>query len=419
MMIDSTAREFIANRSQKKIMSVNLLDLAHMISVSMDLMEDGIYHHGQRVAYIAFRVFKELYPDSEAFPIVLASFLHDIGIDSGEKKKEARNFIVDDHILAKHTKDGEMLLSNVDLLKDIRSIVKHHHTLYEDISKIGVGDTIPIEAQVISLADRVEVLINPSQYILSQKRRIIDKVKGFSGTMFNPKVVSCFLKLAQQESFWLDIDNQYMNYRLWERNFDKKIIAYEKDIRQFAALCAEIVDRKSPFTHIHSKRVASISKKLGERLNMTHEDLFLLEIAGELHDIGKLSIPISILHKEDKLTSEEYRMIRQHTYHTYYLIDRLNTMDKVRDWAGFHHERLDGSGYPFHLKASDLDLGARVLAVADITTALSEDRPYRKQLAKAQIMDILWGQVKDNKIDGDVVNALEMNFEYIRGDYYA
>lgn len=88
-------------------------------------------------------------------------------------------------------------------------------------------------------------------------------------------------------------------------------------------------------------------------------------------------------------------------------------MDNVRDWASFHHEKLDGSGYPFHLKANQLDLGSRVMTVGDIATALSEDRPYRSRLTKDQIMEILWDLVKNNKIDGDVVKTLECNFDYI------
>ena len=405
-------RNKIDIQEEGKIMTVNLLDLANMLSVSVDLMEDGVYHHGQRVAYIAYRIFQELYPGEDAFNLVLASFLHDIGIDSDEKKKEARNFIVDEIILSRHTIDGEKLLSKVDLLEDTRSIVKHHHTQFKDIIKLN-GEIVPIEAQIIALADRIEVLIDPHQYILDQTVDIISKIKKFSGTMFNPKIVDCFIELAEKEAFWLDIDNEYAHFRLWQKKFGRKSIAYEKDIRQFAILCGDIVDRKSPFTSNHSKRVASISRKLGQTLFMSDKDVFLLEIAGELHDIGKLSIPTSILHKNGGLTAEEYRIIKQHSYYTYYLIDRLNTMDMVRDWAAFHHERLDGSGYPFHLKGNQLDLGSRVMAVADIVTALSEDRPYRNRLEKNQIMKILWDMVKNNKIDGDVVRSLESNYDFI------
>lgn len=398
--------------NDEKIISVNLLNLAHMLSESVDLMEDGVYHHGQRVAYIAFRIFEELYPGQDAFNLVLASFLHDIGIDSDEKKKETRKFIVDQHILIKHTNDGERLLGKVDLLKGIRSVVKHHHTSYEDIQKID-DEIVPIEAQIINLADRVDVLIDSRHYILPQTKDIINKVKNYSGSMFHPEIVDCFIKLGEKEAFWLDIDNQYVHYRIWQQKFGRKSIAYENDIRQFANLCGDIVDRKSPFTTTHSKRVAFIAKKLGKALNMTEKDIFLLEIAGELHDIGKLSIPSSILHKEGNLTDEESRIIRQHTYYTYYLIDRLNTMNNVRNWAAFHHEKLDGSGYPFRLKANQLDQGSRILAVADIAAALLEDRPYRSGLSKDQTMYILWDQVKNNKIDGDVVRTLESSFEHI------
>lgn len=175
MMLESPVNE-INIKEHEKVISVNLLDLAQMLSESVDLMEDGVYHHGQRVAYIGLRIFEELYPGQDAFNLVLASFLHDIGIDSDEKKKETRNFIVDQHILSKHTLDGERLLGQVDLLKSIKSIVKHHHTLYKDIERID-GEIVPIEAQIINLADRVDALIDPRHYILEQTKEIINKIK--------------------------------------------------------------------------------------------------------------------------------------------------------------------------------------------------------------------------------------------------
>lgn len=88
-------------------------------------------------------------------------------------------------------------------------------------------------------------------------------------------------------------------------------------------------------------------------------------------------------------------------------------MNQVRDWAAFHHEKLDGTGYPFHKKGQELDLGARIMAVADITAALSEDRSYRKKMSKNEILSILWQQVNKNWIDGDVVRVLERNFDEI------
>jgi len=99
-------------------------------------------------------------------------------------------------------------------------------------------------------------------------------------------------------------------------------------------------------------------------------------------------------------------VIKQHSYYTYCLIDRLNVMDDVRDWAAFHHERLDGSGYPFHLTAGELHLGARVMAVADMVGAITEDRPYREGYGEKETMGIMWEQVRNNRIDGDVVEVL-------------
>jgi HD-GYP domain-containing protein (c-di-GMP phosphodiesterase class II) len=146
---------------------------------------------------------------------------------------------------------------------------------------------------------------------------------------------------------------------------------------------------------------------------MQDQDLFFIEIAGLLHDLGKLAVPHVILHKQGRLTDAEFRIIKQHPYYTYCLINQLKVMDKVRDWAAFHHERLDGSGYPFHLTANELDLGARIIAVADIVGAITENRPYRKGYGKQETMNMMWEQVKNNRIDGDVVDVLSKHFDEI------
>ncbi|MGW8256926.1 MAG: HD-GYP domain-containing protein, partial [Thermoguttaceae bacterium] len=99
--------------------------------------------------------------------------------------------------------------------------------------------------------------------------------------------------------------------------------------------------------------------------------------------------------------------------HTFRVLDSIGGMRQIAEWAAFHHERLDGNGYPFHLGERELTLGSRIMAVADISTALPEDRPYRKGLLKQEALEVLDGFVKNGAIDRNIVAALRENFDEI------
>jgi len=133
-------------------------------------------------------------------------------------------------------------------------------------------------------------------------------------------------------------------------------------------------------------------------------------IAGDLHDVGKLLISDSVLYKTSKLNEAEYQIMKQHSYHTYSILTTIKGFGYVSEWAAFHHERLDGSGYPFHHDDSKLTIGARILAVSDIFTSLNENRPYRKAMEKKDIVGILKDYSKRYFLDKKIVNMLLENY---------
>ena len=138
-----------------------------------------------------------------------------------------------------------------------------------------------------------------------------------------------------------------------------------------------------------------------------------MRLAGYLHDLGKLAVPSEILEKPDKLTAAEFAVIRSHTYYTYRVLEKISGLETVNEWASFHHERLNGDGYPFHRAGDTLSLGSRIMAVADVLTAITEDRPYRAGMAPEKAMGILTSMAEGGVLDPSVVELARVNFDQV------
>ncbi len=140
------------------------------------------------------------------------------------------------------------------------------------------------------------------------------------------------------------------------------------------------LDAKDPYTHGHSLRVTLYSLILASKLGLNDTALEEIETAGLLHDIGKISIPQSVLCKKDKLTDEEFEIMKSHTGNGAKMIQNIKKLSAVASWLKSHHERWDGKGYPCGLKGTDIPLFARIIALADTYDAMTSTRPYRKAL---------------------------------------
>jgi HD-GYP domain-containing protein (c-di-GMP phosphodiesterase class II) len=123
-----------------------------------------------------------------------------------------------------------------------------------------------------------------------------------------------------------------------------------------------------------------------------------------------LAVPNDILEKNGKLNDEEFGFMRKHTYYTYAVLSKINSLEHIAAWAAHHHERQDGNGYPFHVKGNDFSKLARVMAVADVMTALTEDRPYRQGMSRDKTEEILNNMAQDGGIDSSIVRLANRNF---------
>ncbi|MBU4370973.1 MAG: HD domain-containing protein [Proteobacteria bacterium] len=165
---------------------------------------------------------------------------------------------------------------------------------------------------------------------------------------------------------------------------------------------------------MHQQRTAFIAWELGKQAKLEENRIEHIFIAGLLHDLGKLVIPNAILEKPAGLTHAEMAVMKQHTYYTFTVLSTIGGLKMIAEWAAYHHERLDGKGYPFKRNAHEMTLGARIMAVSDIFTAVAEDRPYRNGMPAERIKTILQNQADGGIQDARIVKLLLENIDEIR-----
>lgn len=177
------------------------------------------------------------------------------------------------------------------------------------------------------------------------------------------------------------------------------------------------VEVRNPYTRGHSERVSKYAVLIGEKLNLSDEQLRILRIGGLFHDIGKIGTPDSILLKDSKLTDEEYAKIKRHPTIGTEILSNSEVFKDILPIVKHHHERYDGKGYPDQLKGEEIPLLARITSVADSFDAMSSRRTYRDKLELSNIIDEI-EKNKGTQFDPEMADAfieiLKDNFEKIK-----
>jgi HD-GYP domain-containing protein (c-di-GMP phosphodiesterase class II) len=257
------------------------------------------------------------------------------------------------------------------------------------------GEEIPLLGRILCLAQTVEIFHADggvkAAWAVARRRR---------GRWFDPELVDAFGAIRRDREFWSTLASPDVS--AWEPP-ERTLVVDEPRLDRIAEAFARVIDAKSPFTARHSERVAELAVGAAAVLGFGAVGLRDLRRAALLHDIGKLAISNRILDKPAKLTDEEFAKVREHPLYSLRILERAPCFASIAWIAAAHHERLDGSGYPFGLSAEKLTTSMRVLAVADVYEALTAERPYREALPHETAMGILGRDA----LDGDAVAALE------------
>lgn len=354
-------------------MRINFTQLLSSFSLALDLGENKSLNHAKRTAYIAFKIAEQLQLENLR-DVYYGGLLHDIGVT---KTLSEEHFLM--NRVKNHCVLGSELVDNLPLSPKLPDIINFHHDHFDGTGPNNIaGDEIPLESQVIFLADQLDIRIKPDRNLYSQKSNLMDFVQTHSGKLFNPEIVKVFNFLSNQDSFWLDL--QYNNLDYVEKKLedtDYKDISME-ELLAISEVFGRIIDSKSKFTHRHSTGLANTVTAIAKKHNFPQEDILKLKVSALLHDIGKLAVPNEILEKPGRLTEEEYKIIKSHVYFTKYILGKIEGLEEITEIAGNHHEKLNGSGYAEGLNGTQLTLYDKLLAICDIYTAITEERPYRK-----------------------------------------
>lgn len=404
------------------IIKFNLNQFLLALSDALDFVEIDILgatmHHSKRVAYISLRL-ADLYllNDKEKFDLCSFAVLHDNGLAQEVLLDRLSNNIkISNHNILEqytiHCEIGEENIKGFPFQTEHKNIVKYHHENYDGSGVFALkADEIPLLAQIISLADTVDNLFHFDNPTIENREKIIDFINKNSGILYSPSLVDKFNTLANHTSFWLDLQSANL-----ENLLIKQLPTFEIDISldelvEISAVFRNIVDSNSEFTSNHSSGLSQKMERMAKYYGYDDEKTKKLVIAANLHDLGKLAVSNTILNKNSSLTEEEYKIIKSHTYYTRQALEKVEGFTDIVNWASNHHEKLDGSGYPYGLSAKDLDFESRLMGCLDIYQALTENRPYKKSLNHKDSMDILFHEANQGLIDEKIVKDISKAFQ--------
>lgn len=363
-------------------------ELTIAIASAIDMVNYLLKNHHRRTAVLAWHIGQAMkLSPIELADLCMAAALHDVGALTVSERNDLVQLDVEHP--EPHAILGAAMLEGMPYFENISTIVRYHHHHYSAHHR-----SVPLAAYVLHLADRIEILYKADTHYLLQNAPILDVITRMSGTVFNPLVVEAFFSIAHKDVLWLDLEHMSLSHLLEHLLEHKPSMPLSTEVMEKLALTfSKIIDYRSPFTATHSRGVGKVAYHLAKLAKLDEQKATKIKIAGYLHDIGKLGMSSEIIEKNAQLSDEEFSDIRAHSYFTHLILSEIPAISDIAAWASAHHEKRDGTGYPYHLTNGELTIETDILTFSDLFTALAENRPYRGPMSRDRVLSIIMSEL--------------------------
>ena len=261
------------------------------------------------------------------------------------------------------------------------------------------GEDIPVGARLAALSSTAALLDTTAD-----ADRVVEVVRGGRGQLFDPGLADHLVEHLTALLGELDAADPLTLVLAAEP--EPVATVPTPQLVEIARVFGDLADVKTPYTHGHSRAVAELARAAGEHLELAVQDVDDLELAGLLHDVGRVAVSSAVWDKPGTLATHEWEQVRLHAYHSERILAASERLTGLAPLVGVHHERCDGSGYHRGCSASELSVPARILAAADVYQAMTQARPHRAALGAADIEAELLAEVRAGHLDADAVGAV-------------
>jgi len=374
--------------------------IIEILERTLNHVDSRLIDHGKRVAYLMFNVLapKKKYSDKQLRDICILGMLHDVG---AYKTEEIDRMVIFETInVWEHSVYGYLFLKYFSPLKNFAPVIYYHHEKCDEITHLSTEHQLL--AQLISLCDRADVFLQHGGKAVDFKNH----VEKYRDIKYRSDVIEMFSESG------VDIDRVFDHINS-DTEFNKVFYGTpltDDEAISYIKMVIFSIDFRSSQTVIHTAGATCISGLLAGLLGMNMNAIKRVRTGAMLHDIGKVGIPIHILESTEKLNDSDMEIMKTHVSITEKILEGSVDND-IKDIAARHHEKLDGSGYPRQLKADDIALPERIVAIADIFMALCQRRTYKEAFPKEKVIDILKGMT--DRLDPQIISLVIEHFDEI------
>ena len=374
--------------------------IINIMEKTLNHMDPRLVNHGKRVAYLMFRILEPLrmYNNKKLRDICILAMLHDIG---AYKTEEIDKMVIfETSNTWEHSVYGYLFLKYYSPLKEMADVVRYHHSLCSEIEHLDSDRKLL--TQLLSMCDRIDIFLKYSK----DANGIRDHLQKYRDKKYFGYVTDIFLKSD------IDISSVYdgMNSDAVFNEIFYNTPLTGDEVDGYIRMIIFSIDFRSSQTVIHTVTTACTACCLAGFLGIGKKDAEKIKTGAMLHDIGKIGIPVHILESTGKLSESDMEIMKTHVVLSEEILDG-NVDDDIKYPAVRHHEKLNGTGYPNKINGGDLSLEDRIIAVADIFSALCGSRSYKDKFPKEKTIKIL--NEMSGLIDPEIVSLAVKHYDEI------